>query len=71
MEIRIATMSEFHKNGGKEPFLWNRAAYAVRINRKAVDSADLIIEIFTRKVNEGGGERRARPIKSTSFPIPV
>ena len=43
MEIHIAAMAEFHKNGLKEPFLWNCAAYAARINRKAVYSADITI----------------------------
>ncbi len=28
MEIHIATMSKFYKNGLNEPFLWNYAAYA-------------------------------------------
>ena len=28
MEIHIATMAGFHKNGSKEPFLWNRAVTA-------------------------------------------
>ena len=41
MEIHIDAMAEFHKNGFKEPFLWNSAAYAARINRKAVYSVDI------------------------------
>ena len=43
VEIRITTMAEFHKSGSKEPFLWNCAATAARINRKAVYSADIIL----------------------------
>ena len=43
-EIRIATMAKFHKSGSKEPFLWNCAATAARINRKAVYSVDIIIK---------------------------
>ena len=43
MEIRIATMAKFHKSGSKEPFLWNCAATAARINRKAVYSVDIIL----------------------------
>lgn len=41
VEIRIVTMAEFHKNGLKELFLWNCAAAAARINRKAVYSVDI------------------------------
>ncbi|MGN8874613.1 hypothetical protein [Pseudoflavonifractor sp. HCP28S3_F10] len=41
VEIRIVTMAEFHKNGPFEPFLWNCAAAAARINRKAVYSVDI------------------------------
>ena len=52
MEIRIVTMAEFHKNGSKEPFLWNCAAAAARINRKAVYSVDIILEHFTGKVKK-------------------
>ena len=36
-------MAEFHKNGSFEPLLWNCAATAARINRKAVSSADIIL----------------------------
>ena len=43
VEIRIVTMAEFHKNGLFEPLLWNCAATAARINRKAVYSVDIII----------------------------
>ncbi|MDY3985805.1 hypothetical protein [Dysosmobacter sp.] len=43
VEIRIVTMAEFHKTGFFEPFLWNCAAAAARINRKAVYSVDIII----------------------------
>ena len=43
-EIRIVTMAEFHKNGSKEPFLWNCAATAARINRFAVYSVDIIVQ---------------------------
>ena len=50
VEIRIVTMAEFHKNGSKEPFLWNCAAAAARINRKAVYSVDIIIPQSTRQV---------------------
>ena len=39
----IVTMVEFHKNSSKDPFLWNFAAAAARINRKAVYSADINI----------------------------
>ena len=42
-EIRIETMAEFHKNGVSGPLLWNCAAAAAQINRKAVYSADIII----------------------------
>ena len=45
VEIRIVTMAEFHKNGSKEPFLWNCVATAARINRKAVYSVDIKIGI--------------------------
>ena len=38
-------MAEFHKSGSVEPFLWNCAATAARINRFAVYSADIIIHI--------------------------
>ena len=38
---RIVTMAEFHKNGSKQPFLWNYAVAAARINRKAVYSVDI------------------------------
>ncbi len=34
-------MAEFHKNGSKQPFLWNYAVAAARINRKAVYSVDI------------------------------
>ncbi|MGM9577918.1 MAG: hypothetical protein ACI3VS_00910, partial [Evtepia sp.] len=57
VEIRIATMAEFHKNGSKEPFLWNCAAVAARINRKAVYSVDIIVatsvpfvKVLTREI---------------------
>ena len=43
VKIRMAAMAEFHKSGAKEPFLWNCAAAAARINRKAVYSADINI----------------------------
>ena len=43
-EIRIVTMAEFHKGGSFEPFLWNCAATAARINRFAVYSVDIIID---------------------------
>ena len=43
VEIRIVTMAEFHKNGLFESLLWNCAATAARINRKAVYSVDIII----------------------------
>ena len=43
VEIRIVTMAEFHKSGLFEPFLWNCAATAARINRKAVYSVDISI----------------------------
>ena len=46
VEIRIETMAKFHKSGSKEPFLWNCAATAARINRKAVYSVDIIIAPF-------------------------
>ena len=36
-------MAKFHKSGSKEPFLWNCAATAARINRKAVYSVDIIL----------------------------
>ena len=49
VEIRIVTMAEFHKSGLSEPFLWNCAATAVRINRKAVYSVDIIIGQAVRK----------------------
>ena len=36
-------MAKFHKSGSKELFLWNCAAPAARINRKAVYSVDIIL----------------------------
>ena len=36
-------MAKFHKSGSKELFLWNCAATAARINRKAVYSVDIIL----------------------------
>lgn len=50
VEIRIVTMAEFHKNGSFELFLWNCAAAAARINRKAVYSVDIIY--YTGRVAE-------------------
>ena len=49
VEIRIVTMAEFHKNGSKQPFLWNCAATAARRNRKAVSSVDIKIKAATGK----------------------
>ena len=49
VEIRIVTMAEFHKSGPFEPFLWNCAATAAGINRKAVYSVDIIIGQAVRK----------------------
>ena len=49
VEIRIVTMAEFHKSGPFEPFLWNCAATAARINRKAVYSVDIIIKAAEEK----------------------
>ena len=42
-------MAEFHKNGSFEPLLWNCAATAARINRKAVYSVDIILESMKNK----------------------
>ena len=42
-------MAKFHKSGSKEPFLWNCAATATRINRKAVYSVDIILESIKNK----------------------
>ena len=57
VEIRIVTMAKFHKSGLFKPFLWNCAATAARINRKAVYSVDIIINGFTgfEKPFPGGG----------------
>ena len=46
VEIRIETMAKFHKSGSKEPFLWNCAATAAQINRKAVYSVDIMAVAF-------------------------
>ena len=46
VEIRIVTMAGFHKSGFFEPFLWNCAAAAARINRFAVYSADIMIAVL-------------------------
>ncbi|WP_320843177.1 hypothetical protein [Evtepia sp.] len=51
VKIRIAIMSGFHKNSSKKPFLWNCAATAARINRKAVCSVDIIIGWQREKIN--------------------
>ena len=61
-EIRIVTMAEFHKSGSKEPFLWNCAAAAARINRKAVYSVDIIImyPVIRRKVVKRKAGPRSR-----------
>ena len=48
-EIRMVTMAEFHKNGSKQPFLWNCAAIAAGRNRKAVYTVDIIIMDFPEK----------------------
>ena len=40
-------MAEFHKNGSKEPFLWNCAATAPRINRKAFYLVNTITSFLT------------------------
>ena len=42
-------MAEFHKNGSFEPLLWNCAATAAQINRKAVYSVDIILESMKNK----------------------
>ncbi|MDD6605549.1 MAG: hypothetical protein PUE96_06490, partial [Oscillospiraceae bacterium] len=54
VEIHIVTMAEFHKSGLFEPFLWNCAATAARINRKAVYSVDIIIGVFESKSKARG-----------------
>ena len=59
MEIRIVTMSEFHTNGYKAPFVWNCAAFAARINRFAVYSVDIIIAKIVQKSNRF---RRRKPV---------
>ena len=46
VEIRIVTMTGFHKNGSFEPFLWNCAGIAAGRNRRAVSSAVIIIGHF-------------------------
>ena len=53
VEIRIVTMAEFHKSGPFEPFLWNCAATAARINRKAVYSVDIIVADTLIKLKPG------------------
>ena len=53
-EIRITTMAEFRKSGSFEPFLWNCAATAARINRFPVYSAAIIIGHPARSVNRHG-----------------
>ena len=63
MAIRIVTMAEFHKNGSKEPFLWNCAAAAARINRKEVYSVDIIIVFLRETVNRRGMPPVAFPAK--------
>ena len=51
VEIRIVTMAKFHKSGLFKPLLWNCAATAARINRKAVYSVDIILAYARRVVN--------------------
>ena len=57
VEIRIETMAKFHKSGSKEPFLWNCAATAARINRKAVYSVDIIVGLSNILDSEHNGRK--------------
>ena len=52
VEIRIVTMAEFHKSGLFKPLLWNCAATAARINRKAVYSVDIMYHKLFFRVSE-------------------
>ena len=52
VEIRIVTMAEFHKNGLFDPLLWNCAATATQINRKAVYSVDIKVTVKSRNVEK-------------------
>ena len=67
VEIHIATMAGFHKNGSSEPLLWNDAVSAGR-NRKAVSSRGQHYTTFRRKRPAPGAARPYTGAAPVPFP---